>query len=58
MLPEGAHTFWIDIETLLPLRYSMLASYEGRPHEVSAMFDYPTGATIERPSGLTVPDCI
>jgi hypothetical protein len=58
MAPEVAHTFWIDLATLLPVRYSMLASFEGRSHEVFTMFDYPVGQTIERPSGLTIPDCI
>ena len=55
--PQLAHTFWIDVETLLPVRYSMGLSMEGKSHEVFEAITYPKGS-IERPGGLTAPDCI
>lgn len=52
------HAFWVDVETLLPLRYSMKATFEGKTHELFETIDYPAGKSIERPAGLQVPDCV
>jgi hypothetical protein len=56
--PPLTHAFWVDVETLLPLRYSMKATLEGKTHEVFETIEYPAGKSIERPAGLKVPDCV
>ena len=55
--PQLSHAFWIDVETLLPVRYSMSLWMDGKSHEVFETIEYPKGS-IERPDGLSVPDCV
>ena len=58
--PLGAQTLWIDVESVMPVRWEAFAGDAGRAAAPShrLTFDYDDSLTIERPAGVNTPDCV
>lgn len=53
--PRGSQTLWIDVETHLPIRWTV--SVPGAP-PYSLIFTYDTSPEPRIPDGLAAPDCV